>query len=173
MKVPTLLSKILGNVEKVDATQVANFEALTKEFVEYQANAEGVVAEYTAEVEKLTLTVTALTLKAEALQSQLDEALAEKRAEAEAQASAKQAARKALIVTAIGEDKAEGLLAATADMEDAQFNTVLAALGVSAAVEAKSPMFEEIGASVDADVPPTTGESAEMKLLKQKYPQSR
>lgn len=171
MKVPTLLAKLLGKVEQVDAAQIENFNALAAEFVAYKDEAEGVVQAYTTQVAELTTNLEAAAAQITELQSQLDAATAEKREAAEAAAAAKVAARKEKIVAAIGEDKADALLTATAHMEDAQFDTVVAALTGAALAEAKSPLFKEVGASVEANVPQTTGESAEMKILKQKYQQ--
>lgn len=70
----------------------------------------------------------------------------------EAEAKAKRfAARKEKVEAAIGEnEKAEKLLAATEQMEDAQFEAVVSALAGSVEQEAKSEMFKEVGVAAEA-----------------------
>lgn len=103
--------------------------------------------------------ITALTelveeLSTKVTQGQAELAAAEKsKADLITDAKAKQAAaRKAKVETAIGEnEKAAKLLAATENMEDAQFEAVVSALAGSFEAEAKTEMFKEVGVAAEAD----------------------
>lgn len=126
--------------------------------------------------------MTALTelveeLSAKVTQAQAELAAAEKsKADLIADAKAKQAAaRKVKVEAVIGEnEKAVKLLAATENMEDAQFEAVVSALAGSFEAEAKTEMFKEVGVAAEADAAKVvTEESAEMKMLKAKYAQSK
>lgn len=169
MKVPTLLSKLLGKIEQVDASQVENFNTLAAEFVAYKDEAEGVVQAYTEQVNELTTALAAAAEQVASLTTALAEATAEKTAAVEAAAAQKLAARKEKIVALVGEINVDAMLQVTTDMDDQRFETFIAAIGGVQVREAKSPLFNEVGATTDVEVPST--ESAEMKLLKAKYPQ--
>ncbi len=170
MKVPTLLSKLLGKIEQVDASQVENFNTLAAEFVAYKDEAEGVVQAYTTQVNELTTALADAAEQVASLTTALAEATAEKTAAVEAAAAQKLADRKEKIVALVGEINADAMLQVTTDMDDQRFETFIAAISGVQAKEAKSPLFKEVGATTDVEVPQTT-ESAEMKLLKAKYPQ--
>lgn len=169
MKVPTLLSKLLGKIEQVDASQVENFNTLAAEFVAYKDEAEGVVQAYTTQVNELTTSLATATEQIATLTTALAEANAEKTAAVEAAAAQKQADRMAKIVAIVGEAKADALLQITSDMDDPRFDTFIAAIGGVAVNEAKSPLFTEVGATTEVEVPKTTGKSKEMLLLEEKY----
>lgn len=171
MKVPTLLSKLLGKIEQVDASQVENFNTLASEFVAYKDEAEGVVQAYTTQVNELTTALADTAEQVASLTTALAEATAEKTAAVEAAAAQKLADRKEKIVALVGEINADAMLQVAIDMDDQRFETFIAAISGVQAKEAKSPLFKEVGATTDVEVPPST-ESAEMKLLKLKYPQS-
>jgi hypothetical protein len=87
-------------------------------------------------------------------------------------AEAKLAARKEKVEATLGTAKAEGVLAATATLEDAAFEAVLSAFAASYADEAKSPMFNEVGVAAEAAVASAPEESLEMKIIKAKQQKS-
>lgn len=161
------LSRILGT--PVDVTKSDVYIALAAEFEAFKAEANGVAEAYSTQVNELTAQLASVSDLVASLQAQLDEAKAAQATAAEQAAVAKAEARKQKIVAAVGEDKAPGLIAATESMEDAQFDAVMAALGVAADAEAKSPLFNEIGVSAETTVAPTSGESEEMKILKARH----
>jgi GTP cyclohydrolase III len=72
----------------------------------------------------------------------------------------KLAARKEKVVASLGTERADALLKVTEGMDDAAFEAVVSALGVSAAVEAASPLFKEVGVDAKADATKVREESA-------------
>lgn len=95
----------------------------------------------------------------------------QEKAEAEALAS-KLAARKDAIVAALGTDRADAFMAATAAMPDAQFHTVMAAMAVASTNEASQPEFKEVGVEGKADMAKVEADAASngtMDYLKSKY----
>lgn len=166
----TTLSRILGT-SPVDVTKTEVYIALADKFAAFEAEANGLVEQYTTQVNELTVALDAAGALAASLQAQLDEALASVASVAEQAAAIKADARKQKIVAAIGEAKAQAMIDATANMSDEQFEAVIGAIGVASDIEAKSPLFNEIGVSAETTKAPASGESAEMKLLKQAYPQ--
>jgi len=80
----------------------------------------------------------------------------------------KLSARKQLVVEAIGEVKADATFEAVKDLDDAAFNTVVAALKLSLSKESNSSLFTETGVSAEADTS-IVAETAEAKLLREKY----
>lgn len=136
------------------------------------ANNEATVAELSA----LKVSFAEQSSQLTALLSQLEEAkaaLAEveaAKASLETDKLAKQlAARKQRVEMAIGTEKAPALLAATENLEDAQFEAIVGAMAASFENESKSQMFQEVGVSAEVDPTKTVEESAEMRALKQKY----
>lgn len=168
----TTLSRILGTAP-VDVTKTDVYVALAAEFEAFKAEANGVVDQYAAQVSELTTALEAAGELATSLQAKLDEAQGVIVAAAEQAAAAKLAARKEKIVAAVGEAKADALMAATQNMDDTQFSEIMGALGVAADKEAKSPLFNEVGVTTQTEtVPSATAESAEMKILKARHQQS-
>src|SRR5687768_14996995 len=84
-------------------------------------------------------------------------------------AAAKLAVRKDKVVAAIGTEKADGLMAATENLDDAAFEAVVSALAGSVEVEANSSLFKEQGVDAQVDAAKVEEESEEKRLLKQKY----
>lgn len=60
-------------------------------------------------------------------------------------------ARKATIVAAVGTAKADALMAATSNLDDAAFEAVTSALGNSVDAEAQTKLFKETGVAGDVD----------------------
>lgn len=160
-----LLTRIL-NSTPVDVEKTEVFIALSTKFEEFKAEANGVVEAYATQVADLQAQLAASVAKNVEFEEKLQ-------SEAEKVVAMKLAARKEKIVAAIGETTADGVLEATKNMEDAQFETVVAALAGRNATEAKSALFTEIGVDAATATPQANGGvSEEMKLLRQKYPVS-
>lgn len=162
---PAEATESLAITVDTTAIQAAIDAAVTELRVEFDAfkeTAEGMVASLS---EELTATKTAL----EAAQAALGAAEA-KEAELVATAETKRlAARKELVVAAVGTERADALLTATEGLDEAAFSAVVSALGVSATVEAASPLFTEVGVTAEADTASVVAESKEMSILKKKY----
>lgn len=157
-----MLTRIL-NSTPVDVTKSEVFIALSAEFEDYKVQANEVVETYATQVADLQTQLAAAVAKNAEFEEQL-------KSEAEKAAAVKLAARKSKIVAAIGEAQADAVLEATKNMEDAQFETVVAAFAGRAAVEAKSVLFTEVGVDAATATPQANGAvSEEMKLLRQKY----
>lgn len=92
-----------------------------------------------------------MSAKFDAAQTALAAVEAEKAAMLAEATEKKLSARKEKIVASIGTAKAEGVMAATKDLDDAQFEAIVSALATSIDAEAKSEMFTETGASAEAD----------------------
>lgn len=152
----------------VNAETQATIDTLTKATSAALADlaaAEQLLTEQTATIASLTEQL-----------SKANEALAAVEATKEAVILAaketKAAARKTAVVAAVGEAKAEALLLATETLDDAAFEAVTQALVGKAAAEASTPLFKEVGVEAQADASQATEESAEMRLLKAKYPKA-
>lgn len=151
-------------VEAVTEELVANtdFALLQAEFDLFKQSAADAASQAAAQVAELV--------------SKLDEAnaalaaIAAEKAAMAAEAEAKRlAARKEKVEAAIGTEKAAGLLLATEGLDDAAFNAVVSALAGSVEAEAETELFKEVGVTAEADAAKVVTESAEMKILKQKY----
>lgn len=79
----------------------------------------------------------------------------------------KLADRKAKLVAAVGDEKAEPALEALKELEDAAFSAVVAAMATSVAKEAQTELFTETGVAGDAE--PSKEMTAEEKILRAKY----
>lgn len=85
-------------------------------------------------------------------------AVQKEKAEAMAQAASDKAqARREKVEAALGTTKADEVLAATKDLDDAAFESIVGAFALSFDKEANSPTFKEKGvtASTEVDVKPT------------------
>lgn len=173
MKPESTLGRLLkgwGAAPAAEAVQPEALAALQAEFDAFRATAESDIAEIGA---KLTEALDALkTVEAarDELAAKLQSAEAEAAAKAEAEAAAKLQARKTKIEAAVGTERADAVFAAVNGMDDAQFEAVLSAMTVAGASEAKSKMFSEQGADLDADpAAAAAGPSKEMQILRAKY----
>jgi hypothetical protein len=128
------------------------------------------VAKLTADLAEAVAALSAVTVSFEAAQAALNALTAEKAELAVKAEAAKFVARKEKVVSAIGSEKADGLMLATQSLDDAAFDAVVSALAGSVDVEASQGLFTEVGVSANADTTKIVAESPEMKILKQKYP---
>lgn len=123
---------------QVDASEAkAELEKIQADFEAFKTEANALIAQADGQVAELKKQVEAL--------------VAEKAAMITEAAEKKLSARKEKIVAAIGTTKAEGVMAATKDLDDASFEAIVSALTTSVDAEAKSEMFTETGASAEAD----------------------
>jgi hypothetical protein len=128
------------------------------------------VAKLTADFAEAVSALASMTANFEAAQAALNALTAEKAELAAKAEAAKFVARKEKVVSAIGSEKADGLMLATQGLDDAAFDAVVSALAGSVDVEASKGLFTEVGVSATADTTKIVAESPEMKILKQKYP---
>lgn len=118
-------------------TESAQLSAIREELEAFKAEANALVAQADAE-------------KAE-LKNQIEALLADK-AEMVAQAkAAKLSARKEKVIEMIGTERADALMTATAEMDDAGFTAVLTAMSIATETEEKGKMFTEQGVDAEAD----------------------
>ena len=110
-----------------------------------------------------------MTANFEAAQAALNALTAEKADMAVKAEAAKFAVRKEKVVSAIGTEKADGLMLATQGLDDAAFDAVVSALAGSVDAEAKMGLFTEVGVAASADTTKIVAESAEMKIINKKY----
>ena len=113
--------------------------------------------------------ITELTSKLAGAQAALAIIEADKASMVAKAVEAKLASRKDKVVEMIGTERADALMTATANMEDAAFDAVLVAMSVATEKEANSAMFKEIGVSGEVDASKVEEEGAVMKALKAKY----
>jgi chromosome segregation ATPase len=170
-----MFKKKLGVTVAVDTSAVsAELETLRAEFEQHKGESESLLAQATEQVEILKVEKEQLTAQLAEAAAQL-ESLKEFAAAAEAEKArlvaeaeaARLNARKEKIVAAVGTERADALMAATEALGDEQFNAVVAALNVSAAVEAQSEMFTEVGA--DAPTNPEKVDEADKPVHFSKY----
>lgn len=159
----------MGASAEIDVAQTEAYKTLSAEFESFKTTANSVAEAYATQVGELTAALDAAGELATTLQAALDESNSKLAAITETAEVARVTTRKEKIVAAVGEAKADALLAATTAMDDEQFNTLVAALGTQAVAESKTKMFTEVGASADVDVTKTAGKSAEMLMLENKY----
>lgn len=164
--VETVEAVVEAVVEVAEATEVAAVVEAVAEEVAPSLDAELALAKDS--IASLIAEVAELKALVEAADAALAAVNAEKAALV-ADAEAKRlAARKEKIVAAIGTEKADALMTATGSLDDTAFEAVVSALNGSIAAEASSDLFKEVGVAAEADASKVE-ESAEMRLLKQKY----
>lgn len=154
--------------EDVTAAVQAAVAELNGKFDEYKQTADAAMAEAAEKITGLQGELAAMAGKLTEAQAALDAADEEAVKAAQEAAALKLTARKEKVVASLGTERAEALLKATEGMDDAAFEAVASALGVSAAVEAASPLFKEVGVDAQADASKIV-ESPEMRILKNKY----
>lgn len=154
----------------VDTSAVqAELDGLRAEFESFKETAEAMVAQAEEAVANLTAQLAEANAALAEFRTAAEAAEADK-ANLIAQAAAQKAAsRKEKVVAAIGTEKAEGLLAATENLDDAAFEAVVSALAGSIEAEAQTNLFKEEGVAAEADAGKVVEESKEMKILKAKY----
>lgn len=171
MKPDSTLARLLKSFG--GAAEAASTEAIAElqtQFDAFKADAQAEIADLGSKLEQALTAVSSLEAERDALAASMKAAEDAALATAEAAAAAKLTARKDKIVAAVGTERADAVFAAVEGMEDAQFEAVLAAMTSASAAEAKTPMFSERGATLDADpVAVVEAESKEMQILRAKY----
>jgi hypothetical protein len=165
-----LKKKLAGVPESVALTELqANFDA-------FQAEANGLLVVAEAQISELNAQLQEAQAALEAANAQIEQlqAAAQVAEDAAAQAAAAEAAlrvqaRTDKLVAAVGTEKAPALLAAFEDMDDAKFDSVLAAMQGQIEAEAKSAMFVETGAAAEVIAPV---ENETLRILQERYKQN-
>ena len=154
---------------EIQAAIQAAVDGVKVEFDAYKQSADAAMAEAAERVTALQAELAEMAGKLSEAQAALEAAEAAKVDAAAQAAAAKLAARNERLVASLGTERAAAVMTATEGMEDAAFEAVVAALGVAAAAEAASPLFTEAGVDAKADASTVVEESAEMKILREKY----
>lgn len=172
------LKKFFSTQVEQPAAQVApqeEVELMTKPEAQAdmaaETNATELASQLAIATEALVATqsqLTQLTEKFEAAQAALEEIEAAKAALIAEAAQAKMNARKAQIEATLGTDKAEAVLKATENLEDAAFDVVLSAFVKSLEVESQGTLFTEQGVAAEVDASKVAVESLEMQIIKAK-----
>ena len=108
--------------------------------------------EVVAELSSLKEAMTTLSAEYETAKAELAVFVSEKESAIVAAKEAKLSVRKEKLVSAVGTEKADALLAVAGDMEDAAFEAVVSALQMNVETEEKSAMFKETGVTSEAEV---------------------
>lgn len=176
----TMLSSLLAGMGFKPAAAPADAVAsdaavaeLQSQFEAFKLESESQITELSTALATAVKAVEAADARVAELQALVDAAEAEKAEAAVKAAEAKTAARKEKIVAAVGTVRAEAVAAATEGLADAAFDAVLSAMTLSVEAEATSPLFTEAGVTAEADAATVANavvESAEMKILRTKYP---
>lgn len=157
------LKKSLGIVDDVkEMEQVAVVIAEASEDTEAFTKLQAAFAEQTEQV-------VALTAALQEASTLLATFSAEKEMATQVAKESKMAARKAVVVTNIGELKADAFLAATEMLDDTAFEAVTQALVGTVQQEANTALFKEVGVDAKADTSVAIQESEEMRILRTKY----
>jgi hypothetical protein len=160
-KTPNESLEIQVDTTEVQAAIQAAVDEVRAEFEDFKQTAETLHAHDEATIAELTKQLEDTNAALNALQAEKDAAVKEALA-------AKMEARKEKIVATLGTERADALLKATEGMDDAAFEAVASALGVSAEVESQSPLFKETGVDATVDAAKIV-ETAEMKILREKF----
>ena len=164
---PAVEAAVVNTTETL--TLVVDASAVETELSVMRTEIEAAVATLTGELATTVAALAEMTTKYEAAHTALNMYIAEKADLAVKAEAAKFTARKEKVVSAIGTEKADGLMLATQGLDDAAFDAVVSALAGSVDVEASKDLFTEVGVSASADTTKIVAESPEMKILKQKY----
>jgi chromosome segregation ATPase len=155
-------NKIVLDASTITAETVKTLTEATEAALNDLGAAEALMSEQATTIATLTDQLATATAALATVEDAKQAALAEAKA-------AKTAARKAVVVGAIGDAKAEAFLAATEGLDDAAFEAVTSALVGGVAAEADSALFTEVGVDANVDTTKPVAESGEMKILKAKY----
>jgi hypothetical protein len=157
---------IVPNVEAEDVQETVTFSVTDSQ--EYKELLEG-FTEQSAQLDAAVAKSTALEDKVKSLEAQLTQ-FAEQKVAAEAEAKkVKMDARLASLSKEVGDERAAKVLAATEGLDDVAFEAIASALKMSADNEANSTLFTEQGGEGEVSADALSAESAEMKILKEKY----
>jgi uncharacterized phage infection (PIP) family protein YhgE len=166
------LKKRLASDEaaKALATLQAEFDTSREEANSLLALADAELADAKEQLSQALEQLTAAQAEIEQLRAATQTAEEVAAAAAAAEAAMRKAARMEKLVAAVGDERAALLLVALEGNDDAQFEAVIATLSGVAAVEAKTPMFSEVGGTTKP-AETVLQESAEMRTLRAKYTQ--
>lgn len=146
------------------------------------AGAVASVPEAVSDLAKMSAIVTALTAKFEASEGRVAELTAALTALADVKAAAdklaadtKFAARKVKVEAAVGTERAATLMAAVGGSEDHVFDAVMAAMSTTAAAEAASALFKEVGVDGKVDQAKLVADTANgtMAYLQAQYTKAK
>lgn len=166
----SLMRKLGGTVETVEASTPESIVALQAEFDAFKADAEAQHTELASALETAVNAVKEADTRVAEMQAELASFQATAEAAAAKAEEARLSARKQKIEAAVGSEKADALMVATNGLDDTAFNAVLSAMTLATDKEAKSTMFTEQGAAAEVDAGKVVTESAEMKILRARYP---
>jgi chromosome segregation ATPase len=166
--------KRLGGSVAEAVVALAAHEALQQEFAAFKAETEKTLEAALSQKQEVEAALQAAQAEAETVKAQLAE-LQQFAAQAEAEKArlqqeaegARLQARKEKIVAAVGTARADALMTATEQLDEAAFTAVVSALNVSAEVEKQSEMFTEKGVAAEAD--PAKVEASEKPLHFNKF----
>lgn len=133
---------------ETQAAVVAN-EASTKVIATLTAQ----LATVTEQLTTLQSQLAEVSAKAEAAQAALDASEAAQAALAAQAVEKRLQERTKAVEAAVGTEAAPALLAATEDLSDEKFNTIVSAMAASADKEATTDAFKEVGASAETPTP--------------------
>lgn len=134
-------------VESLEQVEEANVEAAVEDVV---ATVElSKYEEVVKELADVRSTLVSLEASFNAAKEELAAFQAEKQAAVEAVKAAKLESRRNAISAVAGDIKADALMSAVVDMEDAQFDAIVSALSMN--IEKEEAAFEEIGVTADAE----------------------
>lgn len=165
------LVKKLSPKEAVQMDNVTDNVELNTELATQLATAQESLVSMTAQFEAVSAELSTVAEKFKEVESQLAALVAEKTQLIETAKDKALAVRKEKIVAAIGTEKSDALMAATAGLDDASFESVVGALAGSVEAEAKTTLFVEVGASAEADATAVQQDTSLdiMSLIKNKY----
>jgi hypothetical protein len=147
------LKRLFGGPTPAEAESKKEDVTMTIEDVKPDATVDAsanTVATLTASLEAVTTELASANAKIAELTALVDAATAFKAAAEREAAELKATARKEKLVAAVGTEKADALMAATASMDDTAFGTLVAAMTTTLTVEAAQPTFREVGVEGEA-----------------------
>lgn len=153
----------------VEATVAVENTTLQAEFEAYKAETQAQLEEMSKALALAATSMKEADAKVKELQAALDAVAQENELALKAAQEAALQVRREKIEAVVGTDKSAALMAATQNMSDADFETVLGTMEFSAKQESKSKLFSEAGVSAEVDASTVNEETEEMKQLKAKY----
>lgn len=164
------IKKKLGITQAVPVLEsIVDTSAVQTEFSQMRTEMDAGIATLSSDLATAVDQLEKMTAAFNVAQSALNALTAEKAELAVTAAAAKFTARKEKVVLAIGTEKADGLMLATQGLDDVAFEAVVTALAGSVDVEASTELFTEVGVAASADTTKIVAESAEMRIIKNKY----
>jgi hypothetical protein len=153
--------------------EVVNMTTATEQPMAAENNSADLAAQLASSTSALTelqASFAELSSKFEAAQAALTVVENEKKEMVTKAAEARLASRKEKLVATVGSSQADTLMAAVGNLEDAQFNAVVAAMATSREAEANSEAFKEVGVSGNPDASKVAVEKSALEAkLEEKY----